>query len=342
MPRPETVDGADAPRISRRTLILTPLSILLAAVLLAWLMPRATGVSWARVGEVLATTSPRALAALVALAAVALLAGSLGLRAAMGLGLRTAVPASAAATALSVAVPGGSTLAVGGLYALSRRAGRSRTDVLAGIAASTAAEAAVGLLLLPLGVGALLLGGPTGLGTCAVAALVALAAASVVALVAGAALLRGAVLAPLAARLERVIADAGADHLLGGRVTAEGVLAVRDAAAKHLRTHPITILGAPLAVRLVQAVALLVALRSVGLEVPPLQALAVFVLGRLLALVPLTPGGTGLAETGSAAALVALGHDPAASGAAAILVSITTVLVPVLLGLLAVPALRGR
>lgn len=341
MPRPETVDGARAPRISRRTLVLTPLSLLLAAALLAWLMPRATGVPWSRVARTLGEAPPLALAALPLLALVALGASAVGLRTAIPhLALSRAVPASAATTALSVAVPGGSTLAVGVLYALARREGARRTEVLAGIAAVTAAETAVGLLLVPLGVGALLLGGPTSLRGAPLAALAALSVGCLLVLAAGALALRRPVLAGILARLERGLDEMGLAHLAEGRVRAGAVLEIRDAAVARLRAHGAAILGAPLAVRAAQAAALLVALRAVGLEVPVPQAIAVFVLGRLLALVPLTPGGAGLAETGSAAALIALGHDPAASGAAAVLMTVTTLLIPVALGLLAVPALR--
>lgn len=341
MPRPETADGARAPRVSRRTLVLTPLSLLLAAVLLAWLMPRVTGVPWSRVARALGEAPPLALVALALLALVALGASAVGLRAAIPrLALSRALPASAATTALSVAVPGGSTLAVGVLYALARREGARRTDVLAGIAAATAAEVAVGLLLAPLGAVALVLTGSTALGGAPLAALVALSAGCLLALAAGVLALRRSALAGVLARLESGLDAMGLAHLAGGGVRADTVLEIRDAAAARLRARGTAILGAPLAVRAAQAAALLVALRAVGLDVPLLQVVAVFVLGRLLALVPLTPGGAGLAETGSAAALIALGHDPAASGAAAVLVTVTTLLVPVALGLLAAPALQ--
>src|SRR5699024_11633329 len=71
-----------------------------------------------------------------------------------------------------------------------------------------------------------------------------------------------------------------------------------------------------MAARLLQWVALVVAIEAVGAQVPLLLTVAIFALGRVLSLVPLTPGGAGITETVGAAALVALGVGAEASASA--------------------------
>ena len=69
--------------------------------------------------------------------------------------------------------------------------------------------------------------------------------------------------------------------------------------------------------------------------------LAVFALGRVLSLVPLTPGGAGITETVGAAALVALGVSAADAAGAMLLLMVTMLLVPLLLGALAAAVAIG-
>lgn len=71
---------------------------------------------------------------------------------------------------------------------------------------------------------------------------------------------------------------------------------------------------------------------TTGLELPFGQLFAAYAIGRLLTAVGVTPGGLGVTETGTAAALVAWGADPAASMAAVVIFSIFTHLLEVPLG----------
>ena len=59
-----------------------------------------------------------------------------------------------------------------------------------------------------------------------------------------------------------------------------------------------------------------VCLRVAGVDVSWRTMFAAFAVGRLLTAVPVTPGGLGVAEAGSAAVLVAMGAAPAPTGAA--------------------------
>ena len=69
-----------------------------------------------------------------------------------------------------------------------------------------------------------------------------------------------------------------------------------------------------------------------------LAALAIFALGRVLSLVPLTPGGAGVTEAVGGAALVALGVGSAQAASAMLLLLVTMLLVPLVCGGIATAA----
>ena len=73
---------------------------------------------------------------------------------------------------------------------------------------------------------------------------------------------------------------------------------------------------------------------TTGIELPFGQLFAAYAIGRLLTAVGVTPGGLGVTETGTAAALVAWGADPAASMAGVVLFSIFTHFLEIPLGAL--------
>lgn len=75
-----------------------------------------------------------------------------------------------------------------------------------------------------------------------------------------------------------------------------------------------------------------VIMRGTGVELPLGILFAAFAIGRLLSAVGVTPGGLGVTETATAAALVAWGAPPAAATAGVVLFSIFTHLMEVPLG----------
>ena len=80
---------------------------------------------------------------------------------------------------------------------------------------------------------------------------------------------------------------------------------------------------------------LLLALRHVGVadsQVSWVQALAAFALVRLLAAVPITPGGLGVVELGLAGALVLAGGAKAQVVAAVLVFRVLTFLLPIPIG----------
>lgn len=330
----ELDDDTAAARRSRvrRAVPLTIGSALLAGALLIWVLPALTGVPWSRTLAVLGAAPPAALALLAVLAVLALLAQSVTLAASVpGLRATTAVPTTAITTALTVAVPTGSLIGVAVTWRRLRRAGATRPAVLTGIVVTSAADLAVSLVLPATGAVALAVAGADPGGGILAVVWVLSGISLVVAVVAVLLLRRGTF-----ARLTRAAVEATGMLGMGAsaRWSPELVLRTRDDALALVRRRAPGLLMGPVATRMLQVLALVVALDAVGLRVPVAELVAVFVLGRLLAAIPLTPGGIGIAETGSAAALIALGHDPDTSVAASLLVTVTTLLVPIALGLL--------
>lgn len=336
-------DDPEAPpgRPSRRTIPLTIASVLLAAGLLGWVLPRLTGVPWSRTLAVLGDAGAPTLLALVLLAVLALVLQSVSLcAAAPGLRARTALPTTAITTALAVTVPGGSLLGLGVLWRRLRRAGSDRRGILAVFAVVSGTELAVALTLAPLGALALTVSGSAPRTSVLVAAWV-LAGVALLVGVGAALVLRRDTFSRLVDVVHDGLAATGLASALEGRWSPSELVSYRDDALGRLRARPLRLLLGPIGTRVAQGIALAVALGAVGLDVPLPVVIAVFVLGRLLASVPVTPGGAGIAETGSAAALIALGFDPGASVAAALLVTVTTLLAPAALGLVAAAVPSG-
>lgn len=334
-------------RPSRRRIALTIASAVLGAGLLAVLMPWATGAGWTEVGTALTTAPAWALLTLTALGVATTAVTATGIHGALPeLGCRGATLMAATGGALTIAVPGGAPIAAALLHTAARHRGVGPIDALAGIVLITAAELGAGLLLAPVGALGILLFARGTLGPGASVALILAAALSFAILVMVCLLQRPATLRSLLTGAVSTAERTGAWELLPARARAalhpDRATTLRAASAMRLRRHPLAILGAPLALHALQLGALLAALQATGLATSLGEALGVFALGRLLALVPLTPGGAGLAETGSAAALVQLGADPAAAGASSVLVTVATLLVPVALGAAAAPVVMRR
>lgn len=325
------LDAEAPPRVPVGRLVVGALSLLLVVVILAWALPWAAGASWAEIVGTLASLPPWALPTMALLGAGALLLEALTVRAAVpGSRYREALLGHAAASGTALALPGGSVLGLGLLAWILRRAGIALPVILTGIIAASLVEMVITSVLVPLlGLGAYALGSAlvpaiTLPGALWAALLAVIGAGIVLALTA--VLLRRSVLTAVLERLGELVPA----HL------ARGILAQRDALLEMLRRRPAALVLPTLAARALQWAALLLAVAAVGAEVPVLLTLAIFALGRVLSLVPLTPGGAGITETVGAAALVALGVAAADAAAAMLLLLVTMLLVPLLAGALAV------
>lgn len=340
---PEALDIEHRPTVSIGKIVAGAVSLLLVVVVLAWGLPWAVGVSWAQIGTALAAVPVWAPVAMLLLGLSALALEALTVRTAVsGSRYPSALLGHSASTGMGLAVPGGSMLGLGLLGWTLRRAGIAVPVTVTGIIAASLVEMVITSILVPvLGLGAYALSSllaPTGISLPGAlwAALVAVLGA-VVALALTVIVLRRTVLTRLLRRFE---------NLIPSRHEA-AVLAQRDALVRMLRRRPLPLLLPTLAARVAQWAALVLALEAVGAEVPLLLMVAVFALGRVLTLVPVTPGGAGIGETVLAAALVALGVAAADAAAAMILMLVATLIVPLLAGAVsiavtaALPAGRG-
>jgi uncharacterized membrane protein YbhN (UPF0104 family) len=121
-------------------------------------------------------------------------------------------------------------------------------------------------------------------------------------------------LGPVAARLSRIVRKPVAADVV-------------EAALLEFRDRVVTVIGrrwallsvGTLGYAVLQALLLWACLRAVGGPLGVTVVLAAFAVDRIMSMVVLTPGGTGFAEAGTAAALVALGGAPAAMAAGVLL-----------------------
>lgn len=353
------------PRLGTKRIVLSALSLLLVAVLLAWGLPWAAGTTWPQIIDSLRGLPPWAVPAMLLLGI-----GALALEAWT---VRTAVPGSrygaalqghAAASALALAVPGGGMLGMGLLGWILRRTGLGLSVVIAGILTASLVETVVTTVLVPLlgGIAYVLAGMVTDaridLPAAALWAALAAVVGGVVALGLFTVLLRRPVLTGLLETAAAITGMGGAgqeepDHGDGRESDAQGtdvprttfvpfVLAQRDALVRLLRERPLALVGPTAAARVLQWLALVLAIEAVGGAVPLLLTMAIFALGRVLSLVPLTPGGAGVTETVGAAALVGLGLGAAASATSMLLLAVATLVVPLAAGGTAAVLAVGR
>lgn len=325
---PADVDLDSRPRIPTGRIVTGALSLLLLIALLALALPWASGASWQEILQVLLGAPVWAVPVIALLGACALGLEALTVRTAVtGSRYSSALLGHTASNGLGLAVPGGSVLGLGLLAWILRRAGSAVPVILTGVLVASAVEMVISSFLVPLvGLGAYALGSATGTAQIALPGAIWAAAVAVLgavlALVLMMLLLRREVLAGLIARF----GDQIPEHI------ADAVLVQRDALVETLRQRPAALLAPTFAARVLQWAALLLAFEAVGAEVPLLLTVAVFALGRLLALVPVTPGGAGISEAVGAGALVALGVGPADAASAMLLMLVCTLVVPLLAG----------
>ena len=281
------------------------------------LVPRVAGTTWASVGAILADVSLTGLAVMAGLWVGGLWCHSFALAAALpGLTKRRALILSLTGSAVANVLPLGGAAGIGLNFAMVRRWGftaqgfaaftavTNLLDVLAKLALTGAATALViaagDTLSLPTGPAR-----ATGLVLLVVAPLL------------------GAVLASdrFARRTGQVV-DRLVRGLTGSRVRtglAASLPELRSVTVRILRTRwrPLTAgMGCYVAA---QGVLLWWCFEVLHVDVAPLLIVAGLAVNQFLTLIPITPGGAGVVEAGTIAALVALGGPPAIVVAAVLL-----------------------
>jgi uncharacterized membrane protein YbhN (UPF0104 family) len=301
-------------------------SLAVLTTLLVLVLPSVTGASWDSAAQVLSLVSPTQLAVLTGLWLVGLWAYSFVLSASLpGLSKGQGFVLNLVGSGVSNLVPFGGALGVGVTWTMARRYGFTHRAIglFTGV---TGVWNLLARLALPVaGLAALLMVGAQVSGTLLVATGLAAALCAIVV---------GLVVAALGSErfAARLIAGVSAAvtaiaRLVGRRAPEDlevSLAAQRESAVELLKRGRGGLVLGMLAYLVLQGVLMWACLAVVGSDLGWAEVTAGYALGRMLTTVVLTPGGTGFAETGTAAALIALGGDPVVTVAGVLLFSFFT------------------
>jgi putative heme transporter len=247
--------------------------------------------------------------------------------------------ATVVGASLGKTMPGGSATAMAMMVATLRPHGLSGARVTAGLATAGAVSWATLALLLPVGAALALIGGQTG--PTALGAVILAAGAVVAAAFVPVALRRperaGALVERVIASIARGRVRRSVDPAKLGSLVSTGI-----ASAAQLVRNRRALAAAgvwALANWLLDFMVLFTLTASIGGETALLPLLLVYVVGQLLAAVPITPGGVGVVEATMTGMLVASGA-PAGEAIAAVLgYRLVSHWLPIVVGLLFLPTL---
>lgn len=319
--------------------VATLASFALAAVIIAWLIPAALDTSWSSILASFRDVSLGWVGFLLAIAVIALLIDSTGFQASFrSVRWRTAVEVNAIAQAITLAIPFGSTLSLGVIYGRMHRAGLTVQRIASGTLLASVADV-LATFFIPVFALAVLAFAPLpyGLGARAAMLIGALLAIGLVVLI-----LRVVwsekLLRSLMRRVQTVY-DAFCEGFKKPSHDLTGpVMATRQMALDNARGATGRILGAPTFAKLVQGAAFIAwCTWAFDLGIGPAALFGVYALSRLLAFIPLTPGGIGVVDVGVAWALVQLGAPTDDAVTAALIFTLTQTIFPAVLGALAIP-----
>jgi uncharacterized membrane protein YbhN (UPF0104 family) len=302
------------------------LSLALVVVLLAFAMPKVTGAGWGAIVDLLQLLTARQVALLLALWLLGLYAHTFLATAALpDLTHRQALQLNLSGSAVSNLVPFGGALGMGLNYAMVRSWGHGPGSFAPFTALTTLWNVMVKLALPVVALGLLVVAGGLPTPGLALAAMIAAGTLLTVVLVVITALASESA----AALLGRCCQALGSTALRLARssrtLSAEqAVLDLRHRMTALLRRRWHRMLLGMTTYAVLQATLLWLILNMLGSSLGIVYVFAGFSFGRLLTLLVVTPGGVGIAETGSAALLVALGGDAAVVAAGTLLFSAIT------------------
>lgn len=289
-------------------------SLALAVSLLVVVIPRATGADWGDTGETLEGVPLSQLPQMLVVWAAGLWLHTFVLRAALpGLRVRRAFALNLGGSSVANVLPLGGAAGIGLNYAMLRSWGYTRVQISTYAAVSNFVVALVKVCIALAGIAILLLSPVAGVD---VLPHVSKAAVVVAAAVAGAAV----VALSVAWRTQRGVAFRDGFR----RAMAGAVLTVR----RRWWAMAFGGVGYPA----LQVMLLWLCLRGVGANVGVPAVLLTYAVQCLLTLVPFTPGGVGVVETGASAVLISVGVSPAAAVAGFLLFRVFSYLVEIPLG----------
>lgn len=302
----------------------------LAVALLWWGLPYFAQTSWSEVADVLGTVPPWKAVLFTALVVSGLYCYTFVMTGAMpGLSHTRALILNVCGSAVSNLLPGGGAVGLAATFSIAKSWGFSVAAVTT-MAVVTGVWNVLARAALPLIAIAGLSWGATELPP-------SMREAAYAAIITGAVVMGLFVLAvgtdrgarALGRGVDRVIRVARRDH--ADRVET-GLTGLRERIAETVRIGWLPMTLGMVGFFGLYYVLFLLCMSTTGIELPFGQLFAAYAIGRLLTAVGVTPGGLGVTETGTAAALVAWGADPAASMAGVVIFSIFTHLLEVPLG----------
>ena len=301
------------------------LSLGTAAVAVLWAVPRAGGVGWEEIGRAVAAIGPAELLLLAVVWLAGLWVHTLALTAAMpGLSSRRALFLNLTGSSVSNLLPFGGAAGTVANYAMSRAWGFSPAAFARWALLTNVWDTLAKLVLPGVALCWLALAGVDGGGTLSRAALVGtgLLVVSLLAVRALAAGDRGArALGGVADRLVRAV---GRPRPPAGGYAAWAVALRRDS-ADLVATAWGRLTAGKAAYALLQAALLWLCLATVGTAPGLAVVFAAFAVERILSMVVLTPGATGVVEVGMTGLLVALGTEPVTATAGVLVYRAITV-----------------
>ncbi|MCU1592299.1 MAG: hypothetical protein JWP11_3555 [Frankiales bacterium] len=312
-------------RAARRVLHVG-LSFGLVVLLLAFALPKVTGADWGPVVDHLQLLSARQVALLLGLWLLGLYAHTFLATAALpDLTHRQALQLNLSGSAVSNLVPFGGALGMGLNYAMVRSWGHGPGSFAPFTALTSLWNVLVKLALPVVALGLLVVAGGLPTPGLALAALLAAGTLLSVLLLVTVALASERA-AGLLGRVCQIAGSAGLRLVRSSRPLAceEAVLELRRRMTSLLRRRWHRMLLGMTTYAVLQATLLWLILHMLGSSLGIVYVFAGFSFGRLLTLLVVTPGGVGIAETGSAALLVALGGDAAVVAAGTLLFSAIT------------------
>lgn len=314
--------------------MLLPVAALAASVALVALMPAVVGMSWHAIIGALASVSASTLLALAGLWMLGLLTQTIVLTAALpGLSTRRALLLNLSGSAVSNLVPFGGAAGMGLGYVMARTWRVSPTSF-----ASFTAISNLWNFLGKMLVGTALVAGAVVLGMRLPPAVHGVLAFGSAAVFVGLVLAVGVAFNASAAGVVGRVADRCVNAVLGRlgsarRVhTEEWIRQMRLESSSTISAGWARLTGGVLAYLMLQALLLGACLAAVGAQVPWIVVAVGFGIERLLTLVPFTPGGSGVAELGTVAVLVALGGNPVPVAAGVLLYRLFTFLLEIPVG----------
>ncbi|WP_434966111.1 lysylphosphatidylglycerol synthase transmembrane domain-containing protein [Janibacter indicus] len=332
----EPADHGSAPPAKRTSpfvrVLQVTLGLGLAVAMLWWGLPHFAKTSWAEVWHVLRTVPAWKAALFMALVVAGLYCYTFVMTGAMqGLSHLRALILNVCGSSVSNLLPGGGAVGLAATYSIAKSWGFSAASVTT-MAVVTGVWNVLARVALPIIAVLGLAWGATDLPRAMrEAAWAAVLSGTAIVVVFALAVGTDAGARTLGRAIDRLIRVVRRGH---GDTVEAGLTGLRARTADTVRTGWLQMTLGMIGFFGLYYVLFLLCTDTTGIELPFGQLFAAYAIGRLLTAVGVTPGGLGVTETGTAAALVAWGADPASAMAGVVLFSIFTHFMEIPLGAL--------